>query len=90
MMPAPSRGRVTAAVTMSNLLESASTQVCWDRAAASAFTMASSGSGVVKPWPRETPLVPRNTLVKLYFFSPSMASPPMMARVPGLSTPPST
>ena len=64
MIRAPSRGRMVAAVTRPNLLESASMYTVWALEAARNFSAAASGSGVVKPWLTLTPLVPRNTLVK--------------------------
>lgn len=90
MIPASLKGSTDAAVMVPNLLESASTQVSRAWAAAVDFTMASSGSGVVKPGPTAIPLAPKKVFVKLYFFRLSTVSQPMMAKVPGLMTPPST
>jgi hypothetical protein len=54
------------------------------------FIIASSMSGVVKPFALEIPLVPRKHFEKLYRLSSSIAVTPMIASVISFNSPPIT
>ena len=82
------RSAITAGQMRANLASSTRNQLSSARCTAVAFTVASSGSGVVKPASSATPLAPMNALVKLYCCRLLTAAAPTMASVWGRSSPP--